>query len=809
MTFKLALRNITSKPGRALATALAIAIAVAMIFAMLSFKAAVYDFILASETSASGAADIRIATTSSSSRIVDIGGPLDEVEGVGRVTPSLSLYATLGGEYVQVRGFRQGDMENLQDIELVAGSVDNIGIDQVVISKAAADKFDAGVGDRIELSLGSIKINFYVAGISQASGYFLSDSPYKVYGRIAGVGRLLGMPEQDSFCNEIYVETADGYDVNDVMARVCALPAYKDLLVQATGDNGYIEEQTSSLTAPVVLAGAAVFALGIAIIVLLFMMSEQEKVNLISRLSVVGATRGLLMGIFLAESGMLALAGVVLGAGLAVGIFTAICKFTLSMSVSYAISAGKLLGAIAIGFVAAIVSSLYPIFKSMRGSIRQNQLSLSAGGKLRFIIPIVVAAALAVLVGVEFGGVAGTAGTAVLGIVGIVLLFVLAATAAGPLLHAAASGIGKISDPTLKVASYDLRRNRRHARSVSLLTVGMTVSMLLFMAWSVTTDVFTGYVQDFSGMVFVSNVRANADVNEFTEVEGVSFATHIVWKQGSLKAEGVDKTVNVLGSAGALQLADFEYMTPKDEVQSLINSGKPYVFIDYAVQQLYGIGKGDKISLVIDDVPRELEVGGILRHRLFNGLYAVVSADVIEAQYGISPDTVLACVDGDMTKTVGALSEKFASRNYYVVEALEAYRWEMQSTQAVFDLVGTLAAVVTAFILAVGIAATLVGRSTEERSRVAYLNAGMSEGMLLGAEIGEHALVALTAFALSFVLSVPLTACLIHALRLFGLYFEFMYSEWVVAVVGIAMALGYTAVPLVFNFKKKYSVKRV
>ena len=70
-------------------------------------------------------------------------------------------------------------------------------------------------------------------------------------------------------------------------------------------------------------------------------------------------------------------------------------------------------------------------------------------------------------------------------------------------------------------------------------------------------------------------------------------------------------------------------------------------------------------------------------------------------------------------------------------------------------------------------------------------------------------LATLVAFVLSFAFSVLITSCLIHALRLFGLYFEFMYEAWVVAAVGGAMSVGYTLIPLALCFKKGYNLKKV
>ncbi|MBO4380745.1 MAG: hypothetical protein J5815_01165, partial [Clostridia bacterium] len=95
---KLALRNITSKPWRTVATVLGIAVAVAMIFAMLSFKGEVYEYISASETSVAGSSDIKIATQSSSDRITTVTPELQNVEGIETIIPSLYLYAQIGDE---------------------------------------------------------------------------------------------------------------------------------------------------------------------------------------------------------------------------------------------------------------------------------------------------------------------------------------------------------------------------------------------------------------------------------------------------------------------------------------------------------------------------------------------------------------------------------------------------------------------------------------------------------------------------------------------------------------------------------------
>ena len=93
--FKLALKNITAKPFRFIATTLAVAVVVAMIFCMISFKGAVYDFIYATETASAGRSDITISTNSTSDRIMK-DEPLQDIEGIEQIVPSLKLYAMYG-----------------------------------------------------------------------------------------------------------------------------------------------------------------------------------------------------------------------------------------------------------------------------------------------------------------------------------------------------------------------------------------------------------------------------------------------------------------------------------------------------------------------------------------------------------------------------------------------------------------------------------------------------------------------------------------------------------------------------------------
>jgi|GEM_PF-774072 len=807
---KLAFKNLNAKPLRTVATILAVAIAVAMFFCMISFKGAVFDYIYETETSAAGNSDIVISTNSNSDRITTVAEPLKNIEEVKDIVPSLNLYALYKDEYVSVRAFVASQLQTLQKIDVAYGDLSGMesgaNEDNIVVSKAAAEHFGLNVGDNVRLKLGTNEVSFYVGAIAEQSGYFLDDSPYRFVCVTSNASKLVLPVSANEFCNEIYLSLKDGANVNTVIEKIKGIERYSTMLVKASRDGAYVEEKTSSLTAPVVLAGGAVLLLGVAVIVILFLMSESEKKTFISKLTVIGATKRQIFGLFAIESFIISVLGALIGSALAVGVFVGLLKITLSSSVTFGVNALYFFLSGAIGFVSAMASSLIPVARAFKGTVRENQLDLKKNAAwTKWIAPVFLALTIVCLI-IEFCVPAATAYAAVFSMV-----FALCTVATGcvPLVKLAGKGLAKTSSPSMRIAGLDVQREKRFTRSVSMLTVGVTVSVMLFMAWSLTTSIFSSYVKEFENMAFVSNVRFDVNAEDFKSSQGVKDATKMVWGQCTVKARGNDKTMNVLGSADIINMVDFEFMTPKETVYERISSDKDYVFVDYALKTLYGIDEGDTIEMTVGDVTRTVVVGGILKHELFSGNYIVTSSDVLERVFSKQIDTVLIVSDGtDMQRTVGALREKWADKNYYVISALDAFRWDMESMQSVFDLIGTLAVVVAIFIFAVTAASALIGRGGAKKARTAFLNAGMSKNMLLGAEVCEYAVIAAVALALSVVSSAVLTASLIHALRLFGLYFDFMYRTWVVFVTGIAMCGAYTLVPLALNFKKGYNVKK-
>ena len=808
MTLSLALKSLKAKPLRTVASVLAVAVAVAMFFCMFSFESAVYRYVFEVETADFGDSDIMIAAKSGGDRIALVQ-PLYDVEGVESVTPTVSVYAlTAFGdeedeEYLRLRGFDEGGIAGLEGLEIIAGDLE-LRSDDVVISKATAERFSLRVDDRLPvrgMTSGGKQVNFYVGAIAENRGPFAADSPYTVLGSASRVSSLI---IAGTVYNEIYVTAEEGADLSELRERIAAMPEYASLTVSECLDEEYIATRARNIASPVTIAGAAVALLAVVAVALVFTAGVRDRRAYAAKLALVGATKKRIAALFATESAVTALLGAVLGSLLAVGVFALMIAVVLSSVTAFAVDALLLFAAAVTGAVTAFAASLYPLVKVFRSTARENLVGSVGRRRAGVVTASALAAVTLVLLLVE-NLVPGAKGA--LSAVDLVLVIACAAAAAPVLVRALGRSLSRTNDPSLMVAGMSAARERKASSASQILAVGMTVSMLLFTAWSLTTSVFSGFTAEFERMILVTNISAETDTSAFTSVDGVNSAHLMVWRQATLSAEGIDsRSVNVLGSADALGLVDFEYLTSREDAERALAEGK--VVLDRSMSELYGVKAGDTVRLDVDGTVRELEVGALVRHNLFNGGYVIVSAEALKEAYDLSPDTVVLTADGDVETVAEEVRSRFADRNYYALPALAAYEWDTKSLENVFDLIAALAFMLTALAFAVALAGAAAGRSYAGRTRSTLLCAGLSKRGLLGAETAEQALSAVCAFVFALPASALAALCLVNALSLFGLYFGFMYNVGAALAAGLAVLAAYAVVPVVFGFKRGYGMRR-
>lgn len=818
MILKLGARNLLEKPGKAVATILVIAFAVAILFCIMSYNTSVQDYLYAVETANPGNSDITISYRSDGARIVNTESLAHLKDDFEYVVGALSIYGIYENDgndsYIYLRGLDRNNIETLHKMEFVKGGIEDLKSrsDNVAISETTAKELGIDIDSELSITVMNVTKTFYVSAIAKDDGLFAKNSPYTVIGLNNGVTRFFGS-EWGGLYSEIFIKLKDGVSATTTIDAIKAIPEYRNMKVDTSTDANEINRKADNLAAPVKIVGIAVIFLALMAVILLFATNERAKRVFISKMTSIGATKKQIAGITAVETSILAVIGSVLGVALAVLIYWLLLKWTIGTVMNFKLAFWKLMLSMISGIAVTMLAGFIPMLLGRRSSLRENLVASSkTKNKQKIILLICLLILIALALVLEFTTDGINAGY--FGIVAFALIIIVV-TAFSPMILTLLEKLAKRSKkPNLafSIATLNTSRAQSSRRSMQIMSLGMTISMLLFVAWNLTTSIFSGLTAQFNEMILVTNIPADESLkNELEEVEGVRSAVLSIWQQAQFESQGEKHNLTILGAKEILDSIDFEYITQEEKTKEILAAGlstdERYVFLDYAYTVLYGVGVGDSISLQIEDKTAEFKVGGILKSELFTGNYAVIAREQLSDAFGLPLfDTVMLFTD-NAPETASLLRTTFADRNFFIVGAIESFEYEVDAFSSVFDLIGILAFIIASMVLASVISNTAVARIARFQERGQYLVAGMSKKTLFSIEVLEHILIAVVGAVLAFSLSAILTICLIDILLLLGVYLEYMFATLPALLVTVAIGLAYIIMPFVGNYKRSYTLQ--
>ncbi|MDD4840077.1 MAG: FtsX-like permease family protein, partial [Clostridia bacterium] len=604
----------------------------------------------------------------------------------------------------------------------------------------------------------------------------------------------------------------DGVSVPSTIETIKGLAEYQNMKVEYSVDEKSIASKADTLTAPINLVGTAVVLLAISAIIVLFATNEKPKRTFISKMSSIGATKKQIAGIIMVETAMFAVSGSLIGGALAVLIYKFLLQWTLSSVMTYSVSIPNLLLSMSLGMIVSMFAGFLPMLLARRHSVRENLLATAKSNwKIKFVMFACILVSIIVCLVFEF--ILETASVGVFAIVAFLLIIVSIVIFSPTVLSVVERITKKLKklSPEFKIATINLSRTQSSRRGIQIIALGMTVCVMLFVAWNVSTAIYATFTSEFSDMVLVSNVPTDETLSsEFEEISGVYAAFPVIWKRAKVQIAGAQRSINVLGTKEILNCADFEFVTDEQTTRNILAAGldtdERYVFLDYSYTVLYGVKVGDHFTMTLEDKTAEFVVGGILKHELFTGNYMVVAREQMTDAFELPQfDTIMMFVD-DVEKMTGELRVMYADRNFFVIGALDSFRYEIEAMDDVFALIGVLAFVITGMVAVSVVSNTIVSRTAKSKGRTQLLIAGMSKKGMFKEEIFEHLLTAIVAFVLSFGFSTLLTACLIDSLLLFEVYLDYVFALLPSLLVSAVMSIAYIIMPFVCNYKKHYSL---
>ena len=815
MIAKLAFKNVISKIWRTLATVVAVAISIAAVFLILSFKSAIYDYISRNSIANTGTeygVHIKYSPNGDKTITIDAARAHEEVEDV---SPSLEFYWLFNDEYVSLRGFQEGKLDSLNEVIPMYGSMDDIkNVDDVIISYTTAKYFNLRLGDCFTfVSTKNVPYKFEVKVIAEDEGYFGGRGIPVVLANVKGISRIIIGSETEIY-NNLYIKAKPGVSNSDLVKILAQDPKFENLIVEESINYEKIEQNATNFSATVQIVGVAVMILAVFGIAIILLLSTNEKRDYIAKLSIIGASKKQIAGIFLIELAITGLLGVIVGVGFATGLH-AVVLFALAGTLkTFKIVAWKLIVSLIVGFILTMVFGSYPMLKAFRGTIRDNVVDSGKKTPLTYIVPI----GLAVLTAITFIlGFTVRPLYGIMGILSLVLIILLLAVLMPIVLKLCVKPFAKHKDTKapLKLAAIAVTRNKQTVSAGRLLSVGLVAIMLMFAIWKMTTSVFTGYMNDFKNIVFVTNTTQD-DVPVLSQTEGVDRVFQVYWGEVKISYNGgsKEKGTRLIGSKEVIDAFDFSFITPKEVVMQRLDEDG-YVFIDKSMQRLYNIREGEEVNITLDGKTKTVKVGGILSSTLFTGNYLVMGPKTLLDTFGAKTNNTMITTKSDTTpqNVVNIIRSKYAGEhNYYAAALIDMFKFDISFLNNVFAMIGILAGIILIMIAVSLSSSDMVAHGIRITEREMLMCAGMSKKMLFKSELLEHFLVAIITFVISVATVFALFAALLNAIALFGLYFEiawpiFIQNLWVIVVVGFALCAYYSLIPLIFAYKKGYKLR--
>ena len=383
LSFKMALRSISSNKMRAVLTMLGIIIGVMALVVLVSLV----NGATSSVTDAVSGLGTSMLTVSISD---DKGLPLDldtvngymEEDGIGLVAPYLSGSATAKGDEASGEATVYGVTPALYDVQgmqlamgrfLKTSDVENHTY-VCVINETAAEEL-IGYVDCVDQAISLDGVEYTIVGV-------LSDNEDSLTGMMTSGSLAVYLPYtsllrlSDSLSSEVtafYVSAPEDGTMETAEAAVTSLLMERfedDEEAFSISSQSVLEDTMSSITSilTILLGGIAAISLvvgGIGIMNIM-LVTVTERTREIGIRKAIGASRGTILSQFLMEAVVLCMLGCGLGIFLSWAILQTVSTVVASLDMTFTLDGGVVLIAVVFCFAIGVVFGLYPANKAAR-----------------------------------------------------------------------------------------------------------------------------------------------------------------------------------------------------------------------------------------------------------------------------------------------------------------------------------------------------------------------------------------------------------------------------------------------------------
>lgn len=751
----LALRNLEIRKARTVLTTLGIVLGVAVILAVAITNRSTVNSFRDMIDSITGKADFWINGPSAAGFDEKKLSDVRRVPGVDLVVPGISkgstLYAGRRREAVQVAGIDPGVDRKLRHYNISSGRFLKKNETAVLVPVALARQKKFNLGDTISLRAAGAVHDFKVIGLlkDEGAGRFMGGKV--VFIPLEKAQKIFKLPGRLTY---IDAKIKPGSKARAVVDRTARRLGQSFIVEQPEKRIEAISQMLKGLQVGLSFFGTIAMFVGGFLVYNTFTMVVVEQTQELGMLRSLGASRGQIIGVVLAQAAVLGACGSILGVGAGIALAKVLMRY-VSKTVELAVDAisvppAGLIAAVGIGLTVTLLAALQPALAAARVSPLAAIRIRAKKPSGRFTILRIIVGILGVTAGIAASfqpGAEGLGRYAYLAVPihegGTFLLLLGAAllspSLARPIGYVFALPIRWFFGQTGKLAASNLARNPgRTAATAS--AVMITLAMLMSVGGMTTSfkrSVDRWVDKSLGADIFISGRSADATfsrkfASKLRKTKGVKDLTMIRFvpvREGSRQV--LFRAIEPVGHQrfATLQFAEGD----KQRAWRDLARGD-HVFISTVMANKRGLKVGDKITLTTAKGFKDFEISGIAVD--FGGEMGdtiIGSRKDLKRYFNLDDASGfrLKVVAGTAPRTVADRIKKKYKGMDLDVQDIQEFRTmvdgRVANSFAVFNVLIVLAAIVAA----ISVFNTLMMNIMERRREIAVLRAvGATRGQI-------------------------------------------------------------------------------
>jgi len=632
---KVTIKHITSHLGRGTMLIISIMFSAGLVYAMLNMSTLTTSIVKDNFLKDFGDSNVIVYELENNEITEEVGEGYNTIYNIS--TNNLYGYTTFETDtVVNLKSYSLNELDTIYDIEYLKKSDNVQGKYDIIIGEENHYYYNLELGDELVVNVSGSLYTFTVYAISIEGNSFLDRNT-----------NTLDINVSNTFITEdLGITNPNLYMINvsDVDDIALMISEYSDLeVIDLLKDESYltnmnmIETFLTLMASSVVLISAFIIYSTYKIIVI-------ERLAFIGTLRSIGATKKYSSFTMILESIIYGLIGGVIGIIIGVLILLGIFKvfFTntdiSAVDVDY-INFGFVIGTLIFALVLTVLSSLIPILKVRKFSIKQIMFEEIKNNKQMKYINVIVGlvliliATLLVNISNYQNELALSAISLLLVIIGSIMLIPLLIRIISPVINLVFYPIFK-SKTTISLKN--IKNDKTLINNIVLLAVGLGfIFMINNFASSVNKIVGDVYAEGMFDIV-IQDINVPDDlIEDVSNLEGI---TNIYVSKTIIEAE----TTNgfVLPFLSGIDIVDYnEYAWDdfsEDITDDLIidfENTNSIIITDFMAKK-YNLKIGDSITLNVLDNEHELTIIKSVSSILYNGTLAFIDYDLLESIYG-------------------------------------------------------------------------------------------------------------------------------------------------------------------------------